>query len=137
MSFRLASTLYVVMAVQKANGAATGTDGPRSTLNGHAKQERAGPDERTDINKWRLRDDRGRQTWHYLESDEEVAKWPQTIADRHFLNLPTVGALVFNLFPLRSLRMIQESATSSESEHAFISGAKWSFVLFKTPVAAR
>lgn len=48
------------------------------------------PSEKTDYTRWRLLDDNGRQTWHYLESDEEVAKWPQTTADKYFLGLPTV-----------------------------------------------
>lgn len=48
-------------------------------------------DPSTDPGRWRLLDDRGRQTWHYLETDEEVEKWPQSLADRHFLGLPLVG----------------------------------------------
>jgi hypothetical protein len=47
--------------------------------------------DRTDYNRWRLLDESGRQTWHYLEDDEEVKKWPQTSADKYFLGLPTVG----------------------------------------------
>ncbi|KAF2090887.1 oxidosqualene:lanosterol cyclase-like protein [Saccharata proteae CBS 121410] len=46
-------------------------------------------DQKTDYSRWRLRDDRGRQTWHYLETDEEVEQWPQTVADRYHLQLPT------------------------------------------------
>jgi lanosterol synthase len=46
-------------------------------------------DEKTDYTRWRLRDDRGCQTWHYLESDDEAAKWPQTAADRYFLGSDT------------------------------------------------
>ena len=48
-------------------------------------------DEATDIERWRLLDDRGRQTWHYLESDEEVQEWPQSIADRYHLGLKLVS----------------------------------------------
>lgn len=47
--------------------------------------------ERTDYSRWRLLDERGRQTWHYLENDEDAAEWPQTTADKYFLGLPTVG----------------------------------------------
>lgn len=47
-------------------------------------------DEKTDYSRWRLRDDRGRQTWHYLKTDEELRAWPQTVADKYFLGLPTV-----------------------------------------------
>ncbi|EGC47128.1 oxidosqualene:lanosterol cyclase [Histoplasma capsulatum var. duboisii H88] len=46
-------------------------------------------DEKTDYSRWRLRDDRGRQTWHYLKTDEELKAWPQTVADKYFLGLPT------------------------------------------------
>ncbi|KAI9647675.1 hypothetical protein NHQ30_004060 [Ciborinia camelliae] len=45
--------------------------------------------ERTDYSRWRLLDERGRQTWHYLENDEDAAEWPQTTADKYFLGLPT------------------------------------------------
>ena len=40
-------------------------------------------DRETDLERWRLLDENGRHTWHYLKSDEEVEKWPQTIYDRH------------------------------------------------------
>ena len=47
-------------------------------------------DPQTDPSRWRLLDEQGRQTWHYLQSDEEIKEWPQSIADRYFLGLPTV-----------------------------------------------
>ncbi|KAI4123899.1 MAG: hypothetical protein LQ347_005959, partial [Umbilicaria vellea] len=50
-------------------------------------------DRPTDHRRWRLLDDRGRQTWHYLETEEEVEKWPQSTADRYFLGLPLVGTI--------------------------------------------
>ncbi|KAL8922309.1 MAG: hypothetical protein Q9208_005279 [Pyrenodesmia sp. 3 TL-2023] len=46
-------------------------------------------EERTDPRRWRLLDERGRQTWHYLLSDEEINSWPQSTADEYFLGLPT------------------------------------------------
>lgn len=46
--------------------------------------------ERTDFSKWRLLDEAGRQTWHYLEDDEEAKEWPQSTADKYFLGLPFV-----------------------------------------------
>lgn len=49
-------------------------------------------DRRTDPARWRLLDDRGRQTWHYLQSEQELESWPQSSADRYFLGLPTVSA---------------------------------------------
>ena len=44
---------------------------------------------KTDYTRWRLKTEDGRQTWHYL-SEEEAVSWPQTIADKHHLGLPTV-----------------------------------------------
>jgi lanosterol synthase len=48
---------------------------------------------RTDYSRWRLLDEKGRQTWHYLEDEEEAKNWPQTTADKYFLGLPTVGPI--------------------------------------------
>lgn len=47
-------------------------------------------DAKTDHSRWRLKDDRGRQTWHYLDSDEALKGWPMTVADKYFLGLNTV-----------------------------------------------
>lgn len=44
----------------------------------------------TDLTRWRLLDERGRQTWHYLTTDEEIKAWPQSIADKHHLGIPLV-----------------------------------------------
>lgn len=62
----------------------------RTAAQGHLTVDANG-DPKTDYSRWRLLDDRGRQTWHYLESDEENEKWPQSIADKYFLGLPLVG----------------------------------------------
>ena len=64
----------------------------RTPAQGHLTVDENG-DAQTDYARWRLLDDRGRQTWHYLESDEESEKWPQSVADKYFLGLPTVGFL--------------------------------------------
>ena len=48
--------------------------------------------ERTDPTRWRLRDEAGCQTWHYLDDDEEAKKWPQSLADKYFLGLPLVSS---------------------------------------------
>lgn len=45
----------------------------------------------TDLTRWRLLDERGRQTWHYLATDEEVQAWPQSLCDKHHLDLPLVS----------------------------------------------
>ena len=54
-------------------------------------------DPATDLERWRLLDERGRQTWHYLQSDEEVKKWPQSVADRHHLGLPLVRLSTYDI----------------------------------------
>jgi lanosterol synthase len=54
----------------------------QSTKTGH---------EKTDHARWRLKDVRGCQTWHYLETDEEIQAWPQSKADKYFLNQGTVS----------------------------------------------
>ena len=46
--------------------------------------------EKTDLSRWRMKSDQGRQTWHYLKTDEEVQEWPQAISDKYFLGLDTV-----------------------------------------------
>ena len=43
-----------------------------------------------DKTRWRLKDDSGRLTWHYLEDDEAAKEWPQTYADKWHLGLPMV-----------------------------------------------
>ncbi|KAH6575441.1 hypothetical protein BASA60_005028 [Batrachochytrium salamandrivorans] len=41
----------------------------------------------TDLLRWRLRVDHGAQTWHYLETAEECAAWPQTAYDKYWLGI--------------------------------------------------
>jgi lanosterol synthase len=48
------------------------------------------PRSRTDYTKWRLLDEKGRLTWHYLENIDAINDWPQSTADKYFLGLPTV-----------------------------------------------
>ena len=45
--------------------------------------------EKTDYSRWRLLDEAGRHTWHYLTTDDELRKWPQSIVDKYHLGLPT------------------------------------------------
>lgn len=49
-------------------------------------------DEKTDYSRWRLLDDRGRQTWHYLVEDEQAKKWPQSVADKYHLGMSIVSS---------------------------------------------
>ena len=62
--------------------------------NGSAKSIERVEDPKTDYARWRLRDDRGCQTWHYLQSDEEMKQWPQTIADKWHMGMDTVRECV-------------------------------------------
>ncbi|KAK3704652.1 hypothetical protein LTR37_013751 [Vermiconidia calcicola] len=62
-------------AQQQANGAIQ----HKSDLN----------DQRTDLTRWRLKDDRGRHTWHYLETEEDLKAWPMSTADEYYLGLDT------------------------------------------------
>ncbi|KAI0906077.1 oxidosqualene:lanosterol cyclase [Ustulina deusta] len=59
--------------------------------NGHVGVETAQPRiaDHTDRTRWRLLDESGRLTWHYLEDDEAAEKWPQSTADRWYLGLDT------------------------------------------------
>ena len=59
--------------------------------------------EATDIQRWRLLDEAGRQTWHYLETDEEIKSWPQSMADRYHLGLPLVSFITAPHFLLGAI----------------------------------
>lgn len=66
--------------VKEANGSA----------NGSAKQDHQ-VDLKTDHLRWRMKDVDGRQTWHYLESEEQLKAWLMTSADKYYLGMDTVG----------------------------------------------
>ncbi|KAH8805767.1 oxidosqualene:lanosterol cyclase-like protein [Xylogone sp. PMI_703] len=57
------------------------------TVNAGPKRPKLG--EKTDYARWRMLDERGRQTWHYLTDDDDAEEWPQSTADKYFLGLPT------------------------------------------------
>lgn len=71
--------------------------GETKQANGHANSSVTAAesvvDQKTDHTRWRLKNDDGRQTWHYLESDEELKAWPMTAADKYFLGQDTVSIL--------------------------------------------
>lgn len=67
----------------------------RTAAQGHLTVDDNG-DAQTDYARWRLLDDRGRQTWRYLESDEENDNWPQSVAEKYFLGLPMVFSITHN-----------------------------------------
>ena len=77
-----------------ANGHANGL--ANGTANGHADGYIGGhklqtQDQRTDRSRWRLLDESGRHTWHYLETDKEIEAWPQTHADKYHMGLSIVS----------------------------------------------
>ncbi|CAK7237043.1 Lanosterol synthase (Oxidosqualene--lanosterol cyclase) [Sporothrix curviconia] len=70
------------------HGADTDVDGDAPLGGNKNLAKRQKLPERTDPARWRLRDDAGCQTWHYLDDDAEAKKWPQSLADKYFLELP-------------------------------------------------
>ena len=64
-----------------ANGSTNGTIKPIEDYDAELK---------TDHARWRMKNVDGRQTWHYLESDEQLKAWPMTAADRYYLGQDTV-----------------------------------------------
>ncbi|KAJ0424939.1 terpenoid cyclases/protein prenyltransferase alpha-alpha toroid [Aspergillus carlsbadensis] len=44
--------------------------------------------ENLDRSRWRLKNENGRHTWHYLEDDNAARRWPQTLADKYYLGFP-------------------------------------------------
>jgi lanosterol synthase len=73
--------------IKQPNGSANGT------ANGTVKEEHS-VDLKTDHLRWRMKNVDGRQTWHYLESDEQLEAWPMTSADKYYLGMDTVGQLI-------------------------------------------
>ncbi|KAI0396768.1 terpene synthase [Xylariaceae sp. FL0594] len=76
------------------NGTANGThrvEKQASNGHSHASSLARTPQiaDKTDRSRWRLRDERGRLTWHYLEDDQSVKEWPQSIADKWYLGMDT------------------------------------------------
>lgn len=87
------------MVSTRSSGAAihNGLNG-NSTPRKRTRQETADPSEKrprllekTDVSRWRMRDEAGCHTWHYLEDDDKAREWPQTIADKYYLGLDLVS----------------------------------------------
>ena len=49
---------------------------------------------KTDLTRWRMKDDNSRHTWHYLKTEEAAKAWPQSLTDKYYLNLPLVCQLL-------------------------------------------
>jgi hypothetical protein len=84
-----------------------------TSAQGHLTPDENG-DLKTDYSRWRLVNEEGRQTWRYLESDEENSAWLQTVADKYHLGLPTVCISIghfeasFNMFLPRVSQFCQK-----------------------------
>lgn len=97
---------------------------PNGTLQHTEKVE----DARTDLTRWRLKDDRGRHTWHYLESDEELKQWPMTAADKYFLGLETASlSLMMPLWlpVVMMLTKVKGSTNTAESRDTTPGMREW------------
>lgn len=83
----------MVQTRQSAQGAVNGVANGHAnrSANGHTGGHDLDPNsEKVDRSRWRLLDESGRHTWHYLKTDKEVQEWPQSTADKYHLGLPTV-----------------------------------------------
>lgn len=49
--------------------------------------------EPVDKTRWRMKADGGRHTWHYLEDDQAAKDWPQSYAEKWYLDLPLVSSI--------------------------------------------
>lgn len=48
---------------------------------------------KTDISRWRLKDDESRHTWHYID-EKEAKEWPQSDADKWYLGQDLVRGIL-------------------------------------------
>lgn len=72
-----------------AKGKSAGTK-RSSDATEHDFPKRPRLEKKTDVTRWRCKDDEGRLTWHYLADDEAAKEWPQTYADKYYLGQPLV-----------------------------------------------
>jgi lanosterol synthase len=49
---------------------------------------------KTDPARWRMKNEDGRHTWHYLADDKAAREWPQNYADKWYLGLPLASSMV-------------------------------------------
>lgn len=62
----------------------------RASDDGDSFPKRPRLEAKTDLTRWRVKDDDSRHTWHYLADDKAAAEWPQSYAEKWYLNLPLV-----------------------------------------------
>ena len=90
---------YSKMAAHKTDNCTNGQANGKNP-NAFDVEEKISTKEATDINCWRLLDERGRQTWHYLDSPEKIKQWPQSIVDKHHISLPLIRQTIY-LFSIK------------------------------------
>lgn len=77
-------------AVSRKRSSSTDDDDPDPK---HAFPKKPKIEARTLPSRWRMKDDESRHTWHYLASDKAAKEWPQSLAEKYYLNLPLVRLL--------------------------------------------
>lgn len=98
----------------KGNGKINGVTQSNGKANSKPKKRASGEnlevttkrprlEEKTDVTRWRMLDEKGRHTWHYLEDDEAIESWPQSCADKWYLGLDTVRTSLTYIYSLNSL----------------------------------
>ncbi len=76
------------MAQRRLNSSHVANGHANGSANGHV--DTSASDKKTDYSRWRLLNEDGRHTWHYLTDDEDMSEWPQTAYDQYFLGRDTV-----------------------------------------------
>jgi hypothetical protein len=84
-----------------------------------------------------LVDEEGRQTWRYLESDAENQEWPQSIADKYHLGLPTVLKPLQYILSVLNSDCVTGSTGITRGQDAFESCGEWIVFLFTPATRAR
>ncbi|KAI2778210.1 terpene synthase [Daldinia loculata] len=77
------------MVVTTRSKKRAGDDTPETTTTKTTTTKRPRLEDKTDLTRWRMLDEKGRHTWHYLEDDEAIERWPQSYADKWYLGLDT------------------------------------------------
>lgn len=93
-------------------------------------------EEKTDSTRWRLKDDDSRHTWHYLADDKAAEDWPQSYAEKWFLNLPLVQKSSSSTWLLIKLTPnLVGSPRAPQTREPDSCCEKWPRILRKTPNA--
>lgn len=74
-------------SAKKRTGGATSSDVQEHDSK---RQKVAEPVDKT---RWRMKADGGRHTWHYLDDDQAAKDWPQSYAEKWYLDLPLVSPI--------------------------------------------